>query len=185
MASPELIRQAVEMFASTYPAMRKGMSDTIYSVWKIVLEDLPDDLLQEAIRQELSEIREFAPSAAHIRDRAMKMDSSSPTKSGAEGWAGFLNAMRIHGWYVLGERADKLVDPLICRIVRETYNGWQMACQREFSAADRARFIELYDIYARKAWNTENQDRRLASGKQRKQLRRTGDDERGGVVRIP
>lgn len=112
--------------------------DTI-NVYVRMLEDVPVQVLDCAVKQSLAECK-FFPSVAELREKVFALSSNvSQVPDGWAAWGQVVNEIHRTGFY--GQPEFK--SPLLARAVEII--GWRELCTSENSVADRAHFVKIYD----------------------------------------
>jgi hypothetical protein len=118
------------------------ISDDTAGVYETMLLDLPFAACQQAVARLICTSK-WLPTVAEIRAAATDVERG-PVRSGGEAYGDVLAEIRRTGSYGL----PSFVDPLVAECVR--LMGWRGLCLGTNEAADRARFVELYDALARR-----------------------------------
>lgn len=119
-----------------------GSTDTS-KVYERMLEDLDHQVALTAVKRVLSTAR-FMPTIAEIRAAAAEV-LHGPKPGGVQAWGAVVEAIQRVGSY---RPAPIFRDVLIGECVRAL--GWKNLCLGDNDAADRARFIQMYDDLAAK-----------------------------------
>lgn len=137
---PHETTEIVMMLVAAFPATKAD--ERTVSVYKTMLTDLEFDAAKAAVARLLTTCR-FFPTIAEIRESeaAIRLGAVRP---GGDAWGDVLEAIRRVGGY---NPQPEFADPLVARCVSRF--GWETLCWSRDDAADRARFIELYDREAR------------------------------------
>lgn len=106
-------------------------------IYADMLQDL-DYLVVKAAAESLMASSEFMPTIAAIRSAALAI-SEGAQRPGGDAWGDVLDAVSQFGIY----RQPAFLDSVTARCVKQL--GWEEICNSLNQAADRARFIELYD----------------------------------------
>jgi hypothetical protein len=125
----------VAVLAAAYP--NSSISEQTAEVYEVSLADL-DVRAAELSVQRLVATSRFMPTVSEIRETACSFALGSK-RTGGEAWGDVLLAIRRTGSY----GKPRFSDALAAECVR--LMGWRNLCLSENDAADRARFIELYD----------------------------------------
>lgn len=110
-------------------------------VYASALDDLGEDEVNQAIMF-LVKTSERLPTVAKIRATVLEL-RYGPARPGGDAWGDVVREIRRQGLSGLSAFADPLVAKAVSRL------GWGELCRSENPAADRARFIELYDALVR------------------------------------
>lgn len=120
-----------------------------YVAYHAILHDIPGDMLRASALHLGGESKWF-PTAAELRHAVFALQERAqgiPTAQDA--WAEVKRAFR-RGFSIY--RAPALEDwshPLIAKAL-DAIGGWRTLCQSDNDAADRARFLQAYDVYVRR-----------------------------------
>lgn len=141
----------VKSILASWPTQRQRMSDEDAAGFTLAcktgLADLEYGQARAAVDR-LVKTSKFLPSVAEVREAAV-VDRQGERKSGGAAWGEVTAMVKRYG----GHRAPgidfEVADPLVAEVIRAL--GWRDLCDSRNQAADRARFIELYDQLARQA----------------------------------
>lgn len=140
MATLEILREVFLMLAAAYP--KNELNQTTIELYSRLLADLSDELLKVAVLDHISRSQWF-PAIAELRQAAAGI-SRPELEPGGAAWGIAYDAMRLRGrdWdYKFDNQVtQKCIDSM----------GWRYLCMSTNTTADRARFIELYDEYAKR-----------------------------------
>jgi hypothetical protein len=117
-----------------------AISDTTADVYETLLADLSYQSGQAAIHRLICTSK-WLPTVAEIRQTAADIERG-PVRRGAEAYADVIAEIRRTGQYGV----PRFTDPIVTECV--TLMTWRGLCLGDNEAADRARFIELYDSLA-------------------------------------
>jgi hypothetical protein len=113
-----------------------------------MLSDIPEEVLATATRHVISRHKfNCWPTIAEIREACVNMQTGAnrfPTAFDA--WCQVQKAIRDIGSYKYPTFENPLIEKSINGI-----GGWKLLCLSENQTADRARFIEAYDIFLKRA----------------------------------
>lgn len=126
----------VAVLLQVYPQAQFGPASS--AIYERLLGDLDYAMASAAVDQ-LAKTSRWMPTIAEIRTAAAEL-KHGPRRLGAEAWGDVGVAIRKVGAY---RPAPVFADALVGECVR--LMGWRNLCASENGAADRARFIELYD----------------------------------------
>ncbi|MBU1480032.1 MAG: hypothetical protein KJ694_22145 [Gammaproteobacteria bacterium] len=139
MSEFEQFSKMIGGLAIAYPKFELT-APTIKAYWRI-LRDIPIDVLDSAMLQIASESKWF-PTAAEIRAAAFGLlEQATGLPSAYDGWAEVCRAFGSVGRY----RAPEWSSPIIGGAV-DAIGGWAALCDSENTMADRARFVDAYNI---------------------------------------
>lgn len=134
MTQAESIELVTKLFASYIDSRPSEENADAYSY---MLRDLDYPLARAAV-QKLIATSKFLPSIAEIRAAALD-EQNGPKRLGLEAWGDVTSEIRRVGAYGAPEFADEIA----AECVRQM--GWRRLCHGTNDAADRARFVELYE----------------------------------------
>lgn len=140
----------VAVLLASYPGAKTTPRTS--EVYERMLADLDYPTANAAVERLLATSR-FMPSIAEIREACMDL-MHGDRKAGGEAWGECISAIGRFGIYRTPGKDFVFKDPLVARCVAAL--GWENLCNSESQAADRARFIELYDKLAVTARRDEN-----------------------------
>lgn len=150
--------EAAKLVATLSAAWRDApISEATSEVYEAMLADLDFGIAQEAVHR-LINTSKWLPTVAEIRATAANVQRG-PVRSGGEAWGDVLAEIRRTGY--IG--APRFNDPLVARCV--DLMTWRGLCLGENEAADRARFIDLYDNLAARQREDEVAGRALPEPK--------------------
>jgi hypothetical protein len=126
----------VAMLLQAYPNAQ--ISPATSQTYELHLADLEAVGALEAVNR-LIRTSKWLPTIAEIRGMVVDV-SEGPRRLGGEAWADVNNAVRFIGSY---RPPPVFEDPIVARCVDAM--GWKNLCLSTNDAADRARFIEIYE----------------------------------------
>ena len=129
------VAKLVGVLMAAFPSNR--VTPQTAQVYEEFLQDLDYDKANAAVRRLVTTAR-FMPAIAEIREACVE-SAHGQVRPGGDAWGDVLAAVRKFGIY----RTPQFADPVVARAVQSL--GWGEICNSENQAADRARFIELYD----------------------------------------
>jgi hypothetical protein len=145
MTRQEAAKLITVMFAAC-PAQASKLDERrkvdMVDAYATLLEDVTYEAGNTALRV-LLQTRTWMPSVADIRSTVREMQVG-PVKTGAEAWGSVMRAMREKGFYRTPGIDFYFNDPVTARVVAAL--GWGELCSSENAVADRARFIDAYDV---------------------------------------
>lgn len=143
MTAPEVAKLVAVLMAALPGAHVSAQTSAVY---ERMLADLDFDTARVAVEQVLATWRyaSMLPSVAEIRERTMVVKHGE-INLGGEAWGHVQRAIASRGRN-RAPGADFELEPIALEVVRAL--GWVNLCNSETPAADRARFIELYDQLA-------------------------------------
>lgn len=110
-------------------------------VYASALDDLDENEVNQAIMF-LVKTSERLPTVAKIRATVLEL-RYGPARPGGDAWGDVVKEIGRRGLSGVAGFRDPLVAKAVSRL------GWSELCRSENPAADRARFIELYDALVR------------------------------------
>lgn len=132
--------EIVVTLAAAYP--KAEVTAQTSQVYERMLADLDYGIAMMAVARLVANSR-FLPTVAEIRE-AWADIRWGPRRTGAEAWQDVERAQRRVGYL----RQPRFEDPIVSSIVSADWPAW---CKPDNPAADRARFIELYEIRSSRA----------------------------------
>jgi hypothetical protein len=107
--------------------------------------EMPVEGASKAIER-LRRTSKFLPSISEVRECVSDL-TVGPRRTGVEAWETLQKALRKWGWC----NPPKITDPKMARAI-DVLGGWQAACSitTDMEMSARARFIEAYDVFARR-----------------------------------
>lgn len=117
------------------------------AIYERMLADLDYPAANAAVERLLATSR-FLPTVAEIREAALTLYAGE-LRPGGDAWGSVLTAIRKYGYVRVPGVDFQFDDPVTADAVRAL--NWTELCNSENVAADRARFIELYDKLAASA----------------------------------
>lgn len=129
------VTRLVAMLAAAYRDTK--LTRETCEVYETMLLDLDFEVAKQAIARLIATAKWF-PTIAEIRTAATDIQRG-PVRKGGEAFGDVLAEVRRTGAY----GAPSFEDPVVTECVRLV--GWLTLCRGDNEAADRARFIDLYD----------------------------------------
>lgn len=169
------VAKLVTVIMAAFP--QPDRSTQTSDVYERMLGDLDYPTANAAIERLLA-TSDRIPSIAAIRTACMDLKHGDQ-KAGGEAWGECLKAISRWGIYRNPGEDFQFQDPVVAKVVAAL--GWQNLCNSENSAADRARFIELYDKLAVTVRRDENAGQLPAA--QRLKALKDSDQDSGELVR--
>lgn len=121
--------------------------DEMVPVWTMILEDIPAELLGIAAKEWCSKDDPFFPSVGQIRTGALDLIATDADRiTAADAWDEICRAFRSVGH----TRSPEWSHPDIGRAVQGV-GGWRYLCTSDNPMADRARFMDTFKVYRRRA----------------------------------
>ena len=145
MASKETIAKAVTLVTENWADREMNYAITL-RLYSKVLSDLPDEAVAAAVMQRIGGDNPFPPRVGEIRQLAIDIASGADeVMSGQEAWGALLRWMRRYS----GATSKPQLPPLVAKAA-SAIGGIRYIGMSENTPADRARFIEAYDIFVRR-----------------------------------
>jgi hypothetical protein len=140
--TPEHILQALAFLSAAYPHFK--LTRATIAAYTVVLTDLPADALLGAALQLAAEGGDWFPTAGKVRAAAMDIIHADDQQATAqEAWADVKHCIGVYG----ADKVPEFQSELTARAVLGI-GGWRTLClaSMDKDMADRARFIQAYDI---------------------------------------
>ncbi|ANY67298.1 hypothetical protein BBD42_13050 [Paenibacillus sp. BIHB 4019] len=142
MEREDIIRLVRILSANYRKWPEEGKEDDTVTLWEMMLDDLPLNVAQQAVKYHLSK-SVFPPTVADIREAAAKV-SSPRALDWIEAWEKISTAIRKFGYYREKEGMESLPDE-VSRMAKQF--TWRELCLNENIDTLRAQF--------RMAWETQ------------------------------
>jgi hypothetical protein len=140
MASEIEILKVLKILGDIYPNFHLGSAAV--EIYVQLLADIPGPLLEQAALEHIGSSA-FFPAVAELRQAAFNiLESVDPTPSDYEAWAEVQQEIRRVGH--CGQPQFK--NPLAGQAVEQL--GWHSLCFSENPVADRAHFVQAYQVLA-------------------------------------
>jgi hypothetical protein len=153
MSETEKIVASLGILIAAYPNFDLKV-ETI-RVYKEMLKDLDAQMLEQAVLAHIATSK-FFPTISELRDKVSSLvERACQVPPAAEAWGEVMQKIRTIGHTLYGGSVPEFSHPLIGRIV--FCLGWNDLCLSENSIADRARFIQAYEVEL----NREREDLRF------------------------
>lgn len=123
----------------------EGKEEALISLWTTMLSDVDYEVAQAAVQKYMSEST-FAPTIADIRMRIADI-TVIRGKTGIEAWGDVKEAIRRFGLYNEKRAMDSL-SGVTWKVVEAV--GFRTLCLSENEMADRAHFLKVYDVLAKR-----------------------------------
>lgn len=153
MATPDDIKQVWAMLIAAYPTYAKDQpAEQLRMTLKLyqrMLQDIDANVLQAATLQHIA-VSKFFPTIAELRQVAGAI-AAPATGTAMEGWGEVTAAMADARFYRYADGFHQIpqFSPITQRVVDAM--GWGNLCVSEDSTADRARFLQAFDVMAKRA----------------------------------
>jgi hypothetical protein len=144
LQADKIVAVLVASYATHLQRMSADALDALRVAYRTGIVDLDEQLAATAMER-LRATSHLMPSIAAIRAAALE-SSVGAARAGGDAWGDVTRAIRRWGMNRAPGTDFEFSDPLVARCV--TALGWRELCESEMHAADRARFIELYDKLA-------------------------------------
>lgn len=142
MADQTFIGKAILTLVAAYPNANIG-KETMH-LYATSLADVPAEVLDLAVTQCISTSKWF-PTIAELREAAARIQTGADQLPPAgEAWGECLRVIARLGYY----EQPTFDNPITAKVAAAM--GWKKIAEQENPAADRARFIELYNTYAQR-----------------------------------
>lgn len=141
MTKPE-VAKLVAVLIAAYPAGK--FSSETSQIYERMLADLGYPEANAAVEQLLATSK-WMPTVGEIRERVLAL-TAGEVRAGGEAWGLVLKAIGRYGRNRTPGVDFELGDPVALETVKAL--GWANLCDSENQVADRARFVELYDLLA-------------------------------------
>jgi hypothetical protein len=178
-AKAKQIGRVLATLAAAYP--RFELPVETLRVYTRLLSDIPGDVLEAAALQHASN-NAFFPTVAELRAAAFSLaEQAVQQPSGFEAWEEVTRAISRYG-YLREPGVDfQWSHDLIGRTVA-ALGGWKFLCESENPQADRARFLQGYDVFVQRQRDSQRmlpmvrgQLERLSAARQPTALPKTED----------
>jgi hypothetical protein len=134
--------EAAKLVAMLSAAYRDAaISEATAEVYEAMLADVDFEAGKRAVQRLICSSK-WLPTVAEIRAAAADVQHG-PVRAGGEAWGDLVEAIRRVGSY---RPAPTFADPLVNECVKAM--GWRELCLGSNDAADRAKFVALYDSLA-------------------------------------
>ncbi len=120
-------------------------------VYTRCLGDIPDDILVAATAHCLTSCT-FFPVVAELRQAAFDiMCNKTGQLTAGEAWALVVKTANVpESWWAAGERHERPKLPESVQKALDAIGGWRRLTDSDHYSADRARFLEAYDAFAKR-----------------------------------
>lgn len=153
MASTDEIKQVWNLVNVNYPSYANGLSTEVLkqqlALWQKLLADLDGELIKAAALQHIAASKWF-PTVAELRTLAVQIDTPN-TPAAIEGWGEVTAALSDCTYYRYADGFHHFpkFSPVTQRVVDAM--GWGNLCASEDGTADRARFLQAYEMLSKRA----------------------------------
>jgi hypothetical protein len=171
----------LKLLGAAYPTQRQRMTNDdvrgMAAAYMAGLLDLDRDRVRAAVDR-LVKSSQWIPTIAEIR--AAAVDVAHGTRApGGEAWGRCLALIRRYGSHRWPAVDFEIDDPVLLATIRAL--GWLDLCASDNAAADRARFIELYDQLAK----GERKEAAIAPGATSRALPQARPREQAATLELP
>ena len=153
MATDFEIKRIWALLGTAYPTYAKEQSTEMMAqtlrLYQRLLADIPGEMLEAAALQHVASSR-FFPTIAELREIAVAI-MAPPSTTPMEAWGKLQAAMADVRFYRYADGYHEFPhfdDPILERVVQDM--GWANLTASEDTVADRARFLQAYEAYARR-----------------------------------
>lgn len=122
-----------------------GKEEDTVTLWEMMLSDVPLEVAKVAVQQHMGK-SVYPPTVADIREIVNHI-TIPQEKPSIEAWGDVKTAIRRYGIYNEKKAMDSLSG--VTRKVVE-YIGFKTLCMSEDEMADRAHFLKMYDVVAKR-----------------------------------
>lgn len=175
------VRDVLKLLAAAYPTQRQRMSNDdvrgMAAIYTAGLLDLDAARVRAAVDRLVKSSR-FIPTIAELREAAVDV-AHGARAPGGEAWGRCLGLIRRYGSHRWPGIDFEVADPALLATIRAL--GWAELCGSDNAAADRARFIELYDQLAK----SERKEAAIAPGATSRALPQRTTEPRAIGVLLP
>jgi len=154
VATKETIAKAMRLLFANWPDQQRGKATT--ELYYQMLRDLPDATIEAAVRQRIASENPFFPRVGELRQLAIDIASGADSVLPApEAWGKLLKWIRRYGsgyqyWMASGP-TDPPQLPALVKKAADAIGGVSYIGTSENLTADRARFIEAYNVFLQRA----------------------------------
>lgn len=155
MATHDEVDKVLAILLANWPALRVQQPlEAISSAWYMGLADLEPDGLMQAVQQVITTAT-FFPCVAELRKAYFELgEMANGIPAAQEAWAEVKHAFHrgFSRWHA--PTCETWTHPIVHRAL-DCIGGWYALCDSENDAADRARFIEAYNVLLGRARDRE------------------------------
>jgi hypothetical protein len=143
MAKNKTIAKILLMLSAAYPSAR--LADETPVLYERLLADISDEVLEAAVMDHIAR-SPFYPKVSELRQAAAEIAANTRAiPPAAEAWGEVARLIPAYG----RDRPPQIENPISAQVVAAL--GWRNLCLSTNQVADRARFIEAYNEYKRRA----------------------------------
>ena len=140
--------EVMAFLSAAYP--RHNLTDETLAAYRAILGDLSADLLKAAALQIASRDSPWFPAAGQLRAAAFRLlEREAGVPNMGEAWGEVVRKIGEDGHI----RVPEFSNPLIQAAVNGV-GGWRELCMSENFVADRARFLQVYEVLAKRERET-------------------------------
>ena len=141
MATNQTIALLMAEISTLYPALFPVTRETA-AIWRSYLEDIPDDLLMNALRHYIATAKDnYPPSVPALRRAAGDLQArAAGLPTSAEAWGAIMDSFRRTSFH----QPELLENPIVKQAIR-CMGGLSVIGMSENLPAERARFLQFYD----------------------------------------
>jgi len=141
MATSETIFKCFKLLARAYPAQAEKLPAETPKLYEQLLVDIPDDILEAATLDHISN-SDWFPMISQLRSAAVNITTGvDQFQLAAEAWGDVCRLIIRYG----RDREPEIENPITAQTIKAL--GWRSLCMSTNQVADRARFIQAYDLY--------------------------------------
>ena len=143
MTKAETIAKILLLLSAAYPNARLAEETPV--LYERLLADIPDELLETAVMDHIAR-SPFYPKVSELRQAAANIATGIyEIPPAAEAWGELARLIPAYG----RDNQPEIENPITARVVAAL--GWRNLCISTNQVADRARFIEAYNEYKKRA----------------------------------
>lgn len=154
MATKETIAKVVRLIQENWADRELNLAVQL-RLFERMLMDLPDEAVVAAVAQRIASDNPFVPRVGEIRQAAIDLTSGADSiMSASEAWGKLLKWIRRYGggyqYWTSSGPTDPPQLPALVKKAADAIGGVSYIGMSENLTADRARFIEAYDIFVQR-----------------------------------
>jgi hypothetical protein len=140
--------RVLKILGDVYPSFE--LSSAAIEVYVRLLADIPGPVLEQSALDHISHST-FFPSIAELRSAAFGIiEAADPVPTDYEAWSEVQAEIHRVGYY----NVPKFDHPLTSQVVEQL--GWRYLCLSENPVADRAHFVQAYQVLAERQRRSVN-----------------------------
>ena len=176
MANLREVTDILLFLAALYP--RYELPASTIRAYATIFEDIPTDLLRQAAIH-VGSRNTFFPSAAELRAAVFELsEKAHGLPAAGEAWAEVCRQFSLGFSRYKPPTDDDWSHPLV-KSALDAIGGWRYLCDSENFAADRARFLQIYDTLVHRA---QDDTRMLPQVRATVEQLAAGDDGQGKLA---